>query len=171
VSWRVSAWLIDMLADTPALSTSARAVALIIASRANVDGKAWPSNDDLSKVAGLHPANVRRANRENVAAGLYRVTNGGGRGHANVYEFPEQAFGSLSTSRAVARGFDEHKPARWRAQTRAVARVNPRGGARPIEKNRHEPSAAALDVGEPWRDAGYADAMSWALDQVPGTGQ
>ena len=122
-----------------ALSPRARHLWEVLSQLANVAGETFPAVDTLARRMGITAANVRRARAELVAAGVLAVTPGGGRGHANVYRFPVTSPVVLAEEparhRAGSRPTDIPNPratARVESSpTRAVARGNPRGGARP----------------------------------------
>jgi hypothetical protein len=90
------------------------------------DGIAKPTVIELADAMGLTPANVRRARAQLVAAGAIGWERSRGR-RRNRYRFPFDPYiGSTENDIPNPRGGARVD----QPSTRAVARVNPRGGAR-----------------------------------------
>lgn len=149
--------------DACSLRPVVRLVAFVIADHANSrDHIATCGMERIARRAGVTEATARRAVSELAAAGVFRVTVGGGRGHTNGYQFPIAA--TLSPTRALPRGYPDTKPARWTRETRAVDARNPRGGARGTVRTDVEQCADVVDDDTPAAFVDADSARAW-LDQ------
>jgi len=131
------AWLNYVLDDSPATG-GARLVHLVLADRANDDGRCFPSLADVARRARLSVAQARRQTRRLIALGQLQILKPGGGvrpggrvGNANLYQLL-RTDGTL----APAQGLPGTTTLASAPQTLASARLNPSARARKPSRRR-----------------------------------
>ncbi|RPH33807.1 MAG: helix-turn-helix domain-containing protein, partial [Chloroflexi bacterium] len=89
VSAAWSRYIRETLDERTDLSSRARHLLDRLGHHVNGEGICWPSVDTLARQMGVTASTVQRARAELVAAGVITIIVTAGRGHSNLYAFPE----------------------------------------------------------------------------------
>lgn len=137
----------------------ARLVMLALADRADDNGFAWPSIDDLAERTRLSRRAVQKGIAALIESGELKVENGGGRHRSNRYQITPKPCTSDGVTREEPRTFDgvstsetahsAHETANFATETANFAHGNPVESApEPSVEPSREPSGNQLQQGD-----------------------